>query len=98
MKSETGIVVYNWAYQCPRCKAVMTYDFNKSLWAFECGGLGVDCDNCGKFGQVITKKDVEEAVLISPEDYSKLEFFEKVTPQKSIQDYVRTKEGAVIKL
>ena len=97
MKSETGIIVYNWAYQCPQCKAIMWYDFNKTLWALtESGGLSIECAKCGKFGQVINKKDVDKAVLISEEEYAKLEFFEKAIPQKS--QYVKRSDGAIIKL
>lgn len=68
-KSETGRVVYTWAYQCPKCKKIKKYDFEKSFWALE-GGLGVECE-C-KFDQVITLDDLEKATLISQSEYLKL--------------------------
>ncbi len=72
IKSPTGRIIYNWAYQCPRCKRVWQYNFD-DLWCFEkTGGLGVECE-C-KFGQVITMKDILEATEISNDEFSKLEF------------------------
>lgn len=91
MKSETGIVVYKWAYQCPKCKAIMKYDFGKSMWTFEnSGGLGMECFNCKKFGQVITLSDVQEAKLISPEEFSKLQITEEPKkPELDILEYFK---------
>ena len=75
VKGETGIAVYNWAYQCPKCKSFLKYDFGK--WAFEnSGGVGIECPVCHKFGQVITPKDVEAAELISQEEFAKLTIIE----------------------
>jgi glutaredoxin len=68
-KSETGRVVYTWAYQCPKCKKIKKYDFEKCFWALE-GGLGIACE-C-KFEQVITLEDLEKATLISQSEYLKL--------------------------
>ena len=72
----------------------MRYDFNRSLWALDgkCGGLGIECDNCGKFGQVITKQDIDEAVLISPEEFDQLNFFEKPVEEKiSLIDWLNAR-------
>lgn len=74
-KSETGKVVYNWAYQCPKCKRILQYDFDKSFWAVEGGGLGIECE-C-KFGQVITFDDVHKATLLSQKEYNSLPFSNK---------------------
>lgn len=68
-KSETGRVVYTWAYQCPKCLKIKKYDFEKCIWALD-GGLGIACD-C-EFEQVITLDDLEKATLISQVEYLKL--------------------------
>ncbi len=74
-KSDSGRVVYMWAYQCPKCKKIWQYDFDKSFWAVEGGGLGIECE-C-KFGQVITFDDVHKAILLSNKEYHSLLFEKK---------------------
>ncbi len=77
IKSETGEVVYKWAYKCPTCKGIVLFNFGARPWVFESGGLSMECELCGKFGQVVTKEDVTKATLISSEEWSKLDFGEK---------------------
>lgn len=74
-KADSGRVVYMWAYQCPKCKKIWQYDFEKSFWAVEGGGLGIECE-C-KFGQVITFEDIRQAILLSQKEYHDLTFSNK---------------------
>ena len=56
------IIAYEWTCRCPKCKEVVHIIKGGDSWVFDkCGGLGVEC-KCG-FGQVITKKDLEEAEM-----------------------------------
>jgi len=78
LRSTTGKVVYKWAYKCPRCKAIMEYNFEKVMWALDekGGGLCIDCHGCG-FNGVIKNKDLLKATLINEEEYSKIKFTQK---------------------
>lgn len=70
-KSETGRVVYNWVYQCPKCKKIRKFNFENCLWALGGGrGLTMECD-C-KFGQVITNEDLNIATHLTKDEYIKL--------------------------
>lgn len=74
-KSDTGRVIYDWAYQCPKCKKIRKYNFENWIihQALEFGmGLSFSC-GC-KYGQTITLKDLREAILISQKEYQNLSF------------------------
>jgi hypothetical protein len=71
-KADAGKIIYNWAYQCPKCRKIWKYDFDRSLWATESGGLAIECE-C-KFGQVITSKDLDKAIHLAKWQYDNLEF------------------------
>jgi hypothetical protein len=68
-KSETGKIIYDWAYQCPKCKKIRKIDLDDLEGS---GGLGVECE-C-KFGQVITGKDIENAIHLTRWQYDNLAF------------------------
>jgi hypothetical protein len=73
LRCTTGRVVYKWAYKCPRCKAIMEYDFEKVMWALDekNGGFCIGCNVCG-FNDIIKDIDLLKATQISEEEYSKI--------------------------
>ena len=97
LKSEAKRVVYNWVYQCPRCKAIMQYDLGKVL-EFGGGGVNIECFGCG-FCHGVTERDALKASLISTEEFSKLKFTEpkKATPKPRIE-FVRMPDGGFVRM